>query len=184
MGITARGAWECVKRHFRELGVDIMRQPFTAAGIGDMSGDVFGNGMLLSPHIRLVAAFDHRHIFIDPDPDARRSFRERARLFALPRSSWADYDQRLLSAGGLVLERSKISVTLTAQARTLLELQQERLAPAEGGRAILRLPVDLLGNGGIGTYVKAREGRHGETGDRPNDAVGLDGRGLPARVVG
>ena len=184
MGITARGAWECVKRHFRELGVDLMRQPFTVAGIGDMSGDVFGNGMLLSPHIRLLAAFDHRHIFIDPDPDARRSFRERARLFALPGSSWADYDQRLLSPGGLILERSKIAVTLTPQARTLLELQQERLAPAEVVRAILRLPVDLLWNGGIGTYVKASEERHGEIGDRANDAVRLDGRELRARVVG
>src|SRR5712675_233044 len=184
MGITARGGWECVKRHFRELGVDIMRQPFTVAGIGDMSGDVFGNGMLLSPHIRLVAAFDHRHVFLDPNPDARRGFRERARLFALPRSSWADYDPHALSSGGLILERSKITVTLTAQARTLLGLEQERVAPVEVVRAILRLPVDLLWNGGIGTYVKASEERHGEIGDRANDAVRLDGRELRARVVG
>src|SRR5260221_794010 len=187
MGITAKGAWESVKRHFRELGqtgINTQTTDFTVVGIGDMSGDVFGNGMLLSPHIRLVAAFDHRHIFIDPDPDARRSFRERARLFALPASSWADYDPGLLSPGGLILERSKIAVTLTAQARTVLELQPERLAPAEVVRAILRLPVDLLWNGGIGTYVKASEERHGEIGDRANDAVRLDGRELRARVVG
>jgi len=184
MGITARGAWECVKRHFRELGVDIMREPFTVAGIGDMSGDVFGNGMLLSPQIRLQAAFDHRHIFIDPDPDVRRSFRERARLFALPRSSWADYDRGTLSAGGVIVERSQKSVALTPQARGLLGVEAERLSPVEVVRAILRLPVDLLWNGGIGTYVKAAEERQGEIGDRANDAVRVDGRELRARVLG
>ena len=184
MGITARGAFECVKRHFRELGLDIMRQPFTVAGIGDMSGDVFGNGMLLSPHIRLVAAFDHRHIFIDPAPDCARSFRERERLFALPRSSWADYQTRALSAGGGVYDRSQKHLQLSAQARKLLELGAERVTPLEVIRAILKLPVDLLWNGGIGTYVKAADERHGEIGDRANDAVRVDGREVRARVLG
>ncbi|MDE2220427.1 MAG: NAD-glutamate dehydrogenase, partial [Gammaproteobacteria bacterium] len=184
MGITARGGWECVKRHFRELGVDIMRVPFTVAGIGDMSGDVFGNGMLLSPQIRLVAAFDHRHIFIDPDPDARRSLRERARLFRLPRSSWASYDQSCLSAGGVILDRSQKSVALTPQARALLGLEHERAAPQEVVRAVLRLRVDLLWNGGIGTYVKASDESHGEIGDRANDAVRVCGAELRARVLG
>ena len=184
MGITARGAWECVKRHFRELGVDIMRQPFTVAGIGDMSGDVFGNGMLLSPHIRLLAAFDHRHIFIDPDPDARRAFRERARLFRLPRSSWNDYDRGCLSAGGQVLERSQKSLALSAPARALLGLEHERATPQEVVRAILKLRVDLLWNGGIGTYVKAGDESHGEIGDRANDAVRINGAELRARVLG
>ncbi len=184
MGITARGAWECVKRHFRELGLDIMRKPFTAAGIGDMSGDVFGNGMLLSPHIRLVAAFDHRHIFIDPEPDARRSLRERARLFRLPRSSWANYDQGCLSAGGVILDRSQKSVALTPQARSLLGLEHERAAPQDVVRAILRLRIDLLWNGGIGTYVKASDESHGEIGDRANDAVRVNGAELRARVLG
>ena len=184
MGITARGAWECVKRHFRELGVDIMRQPFTVAGIGDMSGDVFGNGMLLSPHIRLQAAFDHRHIFIDPDPDTRRSFRERARLFRLPRSSWADYDRKCLAAGGIILERAHKSVALTPQARTLLGLEHERATPLEVVRAILKLPVDLMWNGGIGTYVKASGESHGQIGDRANDSVRINGAELRAKVFG
>ncbi len=184
MGITARGAFECVKRHFRELGVDVMRTPFTVAGIGDMSGDVFGNGMLLSPHIQLVAAFDHRHIFIDPTPDAARSRRERKRLFALPRSSWADYDKRVLSTGGAVFERTQKHLQLSAQARKLLELGGERVTPVEVIRAILKMPVDLLWNGGIGTYVKAMDERHGEIGDRANDAVRIDGHELRARVLG
>ena len=184
MGITARGAWECVKRHFRELGLDIMREPFTVAGIGDMSGDVFGNGMLLSPHIRLQAAFDHRHIFIDPDPDARRSFRERARLFKLPRSSWNDYDRSCLSPGGVILERSQKSVALTAQARALLDLDHERAAPQDVVHAILGMRVDLLWNGGIGTYVKASDESNGEIGDRANDAVRINGAQLRARVIG
>ncbi len=184
MGITARGAWECVKRHFRELGLDIMRQPFTVAGIGDMSGDVFGNGMLLSPHLRLQAAFDHRHIFIDPAPDAQRSWRERARLFALPRSSWDDYQRRAISAGGGVFDRTHKHLGLSPQARKLLELGAERVTPIEVIRAILKLPVDLLWNGGIGTYVKGTEERHGEIGDRANDAVRIDGRELRARVLG
>ena len=184
MGITARGGWECVKRHFRELGLDIMRQPFTVAGVGDMSGDVFGNGMLLSPQIRLLAAFDHRHIFIDPNPDPRRSFRERARLFALPRSSWADYDLRCLSAGGIIVDRALKSVALTGSARALLNLDSDRVAPVDVVRAILKLQVDLLWNGGIGTYVKASVERHGEIGDRANDTVRINGSELRARVVG
>ena len=184
MGITARGGWECVKRHFREMGIDIMRQPFTVAGIGDMSGDVFGNGMLLSPQIRLLAAFDHRHIFIDPNPDPRRSGRERARLFALPRSSWADYAAGALSPGGAILERAQKTVTLTPQARALLGLEQQRIAPLEVVRAVLKLPVDLLWNGGIGTYVKASIERHGEISDRANDAVRVNGCELRARVFG
>ncbi len=184
MGITARGGWECVKRHFREQGVDIAREPFTVAGIGDMSGDVFGNGMLLSPQIRLLAAFDHRHIFIDPDPQARASLRERARLFRLPRSSWANYDQTCMSAGGVILDRSQKSVALTPQARALLGLEHERVPPLEVVRAILKLPVDLLWNGGIGTYVKASDESHGEIGDRANDAVRVNGVELRAKVLG
>jgi glutamate dehydrogenase len=184
IAITARGAWECVKRHFRELGVDTQSQDFTVAGIGDMSGDVFGNGMLRSKHIRLVAAFDHRHVFIDPNPDAAKSYRERERMFALPRSSWADYDKRLISAGGGVWSRSDKSLKLTPQARALLGLTAEAVAPAEVVKAILKLPVDLLWNGGIGTYVKAADESHAQVGDRANDAVRIDGRELRCKVVG
>jgi glutamate dehydrogenase len=149
-----------------------------------MSGDVFGNGMLLSPQLRLLAAFDHRHIFIDPDPDVRRSFRERARLFARARSSWADYDPGCLSAGGLVLERAHKSVVLSPQARSLLGLEHERATPTEVVRAVLKLPVDLLWNGGIGTYVKATTESHGQIGDRANDAVRINGVELRAKVFG
>jgi len=184
MGITARGAWECVKRHFRELGVDTQKTDFTVAGIGDMSGDVFGNGMLLSRHIRLQAAFDHRHIFLDPDPDPAASFAERARLFALPRSSWDDYDRRKLSRGGGVFPRSAKSIALPAEARALLGLDAGSAAPNEIIRAILRLPVDLLWNGGIGTYVKASDERNAEIGDRTNDGLRVNGKELRARVVG
>ena len=184
MGITARGAWECVKRHFRELGVDTQKTDFTVAGIGDMSGDVFGNGMLLSRHIRLQAAFDHRHIFLDPDPDPAASFAERARLFALPRSSWDDYDRRKLSHGGGVFPRSAKSIALPAEARALLGLDAGSAAPNEIIRAILRLPVDLLWNGGIGTYVKASDERNAEIGDRTNDGLRVNGKELRARVVG
>jgi len=184
MGITARGAWECVKRHFRELGVDTQSQPFTVAGVGDMSGDVFGNGMLLSPHIRLVAAFNHQHIFLDPDPDAAASFRERQRLFALPRSSWADYDAKLISKGGGVFPRDAKELALSPQARSLLGIDAARAAPNEIIRAILRLPVDLLWNGGIGTYVKASWEANSAIGDRANDAVRVDGRELRCRVIG
>src|SRR5206468_3871793 len=157
MGITARGAWESVKRHFRELGVDTQTQNFTVVGIGDMSGDVFGNGMLLSEHIKLIAAFDHRHIFIDPAPDPARSYAERRRLFDLPRSSWADYDPKLISQGGGVFPRSAKSIPLNAQIRTALGIADSvnRMTPAELMRAVLLAPVDLFWNGGIGTYVKA-----------------------------
>jgi glutamate dehydrogenase len=183
MGITARGAWESVMRHFRELGLDTQAQPFTVVGVGDMSGDVFGNGMLLSPVIRLVAAFDHRHIFIDPDPDCAVSMAERRRMFDLPRSSWADYDAAAISAGGGVWPRSVKSVPLSPPARAALGITAERLAPAELISAILKAPVDLLYNGGIGTYVKAARESHADVGDRANDAVRIDGRDLRCRVV-
>ena len=184
MGITARGGWECVKRHFREIGIDIQKTDFTAAGIGDMSGDVFGNGMLLSRHTRLQAAFDHRHIFLDPDPDPAVSFAERARLFALPRSSWDDYDRKKLSRGGGVFPRSAKSIALSAEARALLGLESGSPAPNDVIRAILRMPVDLLWNGGIGTYVKASDERNAEVGDRTNDGLRINGRELKAKVVG
>ncbi|MFI4913815.1 MAG: NAD-glutamate dehydrogenase [Steroidobacterales bacterium] len=184
LGITARGAWECVKRHFREFGRDIQRADFTVAGIGDMSGDVFGNGMLQSRHIRLLAAFDHRHIFLDPAPVALRSYRERRRLFHLPRSSWLDYDRRLISAGGGVYGRNVKSIALAPQAQRMLALPQRQASPIDVIRAILCMPVDLLWNGGIGTYVKATSERHGDIGDRDNDSVRVDGRQLRARVVG
>ncbi|MFM8517798.1 MAG: NAD-glutamate dehydrogenase [Nevskiaceae bacterium] len=184
MGITARGAWECVKRHFRELGIDIQTQAFTVAGIGDMSGDVFGNGMLLSPHIRLVAAFNHAHVFIDPTPDPAVSLAERARLFALPRSGWNDYNAKLLSRGGAIYDRSAKSVRLSAEARAMLGLDSDTLTPTELIRAILRMRVDLLWNGGIGTYVKASFESQSAAGDRGNDALRIDGRDIRARVVG
>jgi len=186
MGITARGAWESVKRHFRETGVDIQTTDFTVAGVGDMSGDVFGNGMLLSEHIALVAAFDHRHIFLDPNPVPATSFRERERLFALPRSSWADYDRDLISEGGAVIPRSAKSVHISEQVTLALGLPGGRtsMTPAELMKAILLAPVDLLWQGGIGTYVKASTEVNAEVGDRANDAVRVDGRALRATVVG
>lgn len=184
MGITARSAWVSVQRHFRELGVDVQAQDFTVAGIGDMSGDVFGNGMMLSPHIRLVAAFDHRHVFLDPDPDPASSLAERERLFALPRSSWDDYDRSLISEGGGVFPRTAKSIELTEQVRAALDVDAERLTPSELIQAILRAPVDLLWNGGIGTYVKAAEETHADVGDKANDPVRVNGRELRARVVG
>jgi glutamate dehydrogenase len=184
IGITARGAWECVKHHFRNLGVDIQREPFTVAGIGDMSGDVFGNGVLLSRAMKLVAAFDHRHIFIDPDPDPEASFRERERLFGLARSSWRSYDPALLSKGGGIYDRSAKAIPLSPEARRLLEIEHEPPSGEEVIRKILTAPVDLLYNGGIGTYVKATSEEHGEVGDRANDRVRVDGREVRARVVG
>ncbi|AHY45708.1 NAD-specific glutamate dehydrogenase [Rubrobacter radiotolerans] len=184
MGITARGAWESVKRHFRELGHDTQKEDFTVVGIGDMSGDVFGNGMLLSRHIKLVGAFNHLHIFLDPDPDPEASFRERERLFRLPRSSWADYDASLISAGGGVFPRTAKSVDLTPEVRELLGIEAEKLPPTELLRAMLRAPVDLLWNGGIGTYVKASSETNAAVGDRANDALRVDGRDLRCRVVG
>jgi glutamate dehydrogenase len=186
MGITARGAWESVKYHFRELGVDTQSQDFTVVGIGDMSGDVFGNGMLLSEHIRLVAAFDHRHIFLDPDPDPARSYAERRRLFDLPRSSWADYDTGAISAGGGVFARTSKAVPISPQAATALGIPVgvATLTPTELIHAILLAPVDLLWNGGIGTYVKASSESHGDAGDKANDALRADAAELRCKVVG
>ncbi|MCP2259741.1 glutamate dehydrogenase (NAD) [Streptoalloteichus tenebrarius] len=186
MGITARGAWESVKRHFRELGVDTQSQDFTVVGVGDMSGDVFGNGMLLSEHIRLVAAFDHRHVFLDPDPNPSVSFRERKRLFELPRSSWDDYDRSKISKGGGVFPRTLKSIPVSPQVREALGLPDgvSRLSPPELIKAILLAPVDLLWNGGIGTYVKASTETHAEVGDKANDAVRVDGADLRVKVVG
>ncbi|HYE52750.1 MAG TPA: NAD-glutamate dehydrogenase domain-containing protein, partial [Azospirillaceae bacterium] len=184
MGITARGGWESVKRHFRELGRDTQTQDFTVVGVGDMSGDVFGNGMLLSKHIRLIAAFDHRHIFVDPNPDAATSWDERKRLFDLPRSSWADYDAKLISAGGGVFERSAKSIQTTPEIRQALGIEAERMTPAELMTAILKAQVDLLWLGGIGTYVKATDETNAEVGDKANDAIRINGRDVRAKVLG
>ena len=186
MGITARGAWESVKRHFRHLDIDPDRNDFTVVGIGDMSGDVFGNGMLLSQHIKLVAAFDHRHVFLDPDPDPARSFAERKRLFDIPRSSWADYDASLISSGGGVHPRTLKSITITPEVRAVLQIavDVDALTPAEMIRAILRAPVDLLYNGGIGTYVKSHTETNADAGDKASDTVRIDGRDLRCRAVG
>ncbi|MDP9083251.1 MAG: NAD-glutamate dehydrogenase [Pseudomonadota bacterium] len=183
MAITARGAWECVKRHFREIGVDIQTQNFTVTGIGDMAGDVFGNGMLQSPHIRLVAAFNHMHIFIDPQPDPARSFRERERLFNMRRSSWDDYSRAVISKGGGVFSRSAKTLTLSREAQALLELPAQ-VTPNEAIKAILKAHVDLFWNGGIGTYVKATFESHTDVGDRSNDAVRIDARELNCKVIG
>ncbi|MES2947496.1 MAG: NAD-glutamate dehydrogenase [Pseudomonadota bacterium] len=183
MGITARGAWEAVKRHFRSLGVNTQTTPFTVAGIGDMSGDVFGNGMLLSEHIKLVVAFDHRHIFIDPTPDVARSYAERQRLFNLPRSSWDDYDKSLISPGGGVYPRGAKSIALSPEARAVLGITTEELPPVELLRAILQAPVDLLYNGGIGTYVKASFETHAQVGDKSSDAFRVNGNDLRCKVV-
>ena len=186
MGITAKGAWESVKYHFREMGIDTQRQDFTVVGIGDMSGDVFGNGMLLSKHIRLLAAFDHRHIFLDPNPDAATSYAERQRLFALPRSSWADYDSALISAGGGVFARTMKSIPVSAEVAAALGISAGScsLAPAALIHAILTAPVDLLWNGGIGTYVKASTETDLDAGDKANDALRANGDELRAKVVG
>lgn len=186
MGITARGAWESVKRHFRELALDTQSEDFTVVGIGDMSGDVFGNGMLLSEHIRLVAAFDHRHIFIDPKPDAATSYAERRRIFELPRSSWADYNTELISAGGGVFPRTAKSIPVNAHVREALGIEDKvaKMTPADLMKAILKAPVDLLWNGGIGTYVKASTETHADVGDKANDPIRVDGADLRVRVVG
>ncbi len=186
MGITARGAWVSVQRHFRERGIDCQAEDFTAVGIGDMSGDVFGNGMLCSEHIRLVAAFDHRDIFLDPTPDAASSYAERQRLFALPRSSWQDYDRSLISEGGGVFPRTMKSIPVTAAIREALGLDDAvaKMTPAELMKAILQAPVDLLWNGGIGTYVKAADETHADAGDKANDAIRVNGRDLRAECVG
>jgi len=184
MGITARGAWEAVKRHFREMNLDIQRQPFTVAGVGDMSGDVFGNGMLLSPCIRLVAAFDHRDIFIDPDPDPARSLEERHRLFQLPRSSWGDYDRAAISAGGGVFSRAEKQITLSPEARRALGFEREEARPADILSAILRAPVDLLWFGGIGTYLRGPDETNADVGDKANDAIRISAAEIGAKVVG
>ena len=185
MGITARGAWESVKRHFREIGVDVQSEDFTCVGVGDMSGDVFGNGMLQSLHIRLIAAFNHMHIFVDPDPDAKRGIAERRRLFRLQRSSWADYDAKLISRGGGVFERSAKSIRTTPEMRKLFELgERESVAPNELLRAIMKAPADLLFLGGIGSYVRASDESDAEVGDRANDAIRVAGRELRCKVAG
>ncbi len=184
MGITARGAWESVKRHFRELGIDIGKNPFSVVGIGDMSGDVFGNGMLRERTIRLLAAFDHRDIFIDPAPDPEKSFAERARLFALPRSSWQDYDKSLISPGGGVFSRNLKEIALSPQMRQLTGLTAEAVHPQELMNALLKLPVDLLWFGGIGTYVRATAETDEAVGDRANDAIRVTGAALKCKVIG
>jgi glutamate dehydrogenase len=184
MGITARGAWEAVKRHFREMGKDIQTQPFTCVGVGDMSGDVFGNGMLLSKATQLVAAFDHRHIFIDPTPDPGSSWDERARLFALPRSSWADYRAELISEGGGIFARTAKTIALTPQIKDLLDIEADEVTPLELIQSILRARIELLYLGGIGTYVKAPSETHAAAGDKANDAIRIDGTELRCKVVG
>jgi len=184
MGITARGAWESVKRHFRETGLDIQTTDFSVVGVGDMSGDVFGNGMLLSKHIRLLAAFDHRHIFLDPDPNPATSWAERARLFALPRSSWAEYDRALLSKGGMIVERALKSVELTPEVRACFGIEATHIAPAELMRRLLTAKVDLLWFGGIGTYIKESGETNAEAGDKATDALRVDGRDIRASVIG
>ncbi|MBP0460991.1 NAD-glutamate dehydrogenase [Streptomyces montanisoli] len=186
MGITARGAWESVERHFRELGHDTQTEDFTVVGVGDMSGDVFGNGMLLSEHIRLVAAFDHRHVFIDPTPDAETSYAERRRLYELPRSSWADYDTSLLSAGGGIHPRTAKSIPINARVREALGIEEQvtKLTPADLMQAILKAPVDLVWNGGIGTYVKATTETNADVGDKANDAIRVNGEDVRAKVIG
>ena len=184
MGITARGAWELVKRHFRELGRDIEKSELSVVGVGDMSGDVFGNGMLMSRHLRLLGAFNHLHVFIDPAPDPEKSFLERQRLFRLPRSSWADYDRALISPGGGVFERSAKSIPITPEMRRAFDIEPDILTPAELIRRLLAASVDLLWFGGIGTYVKAPDESHTEVGDRANDALRIDGDKVRARVIG
>ncbi len=184
MGITARGAWVSVQRHFQEMGHDTQSEDFTVVGIGDMAGDVFGNGMLLSRHIRLVAAFNHMHIFIDPEPDAAKSYQERQRLFKLPRSSWKDYDNSLISKGGGVYERSAKAISLTPQVQKLLGVKVSSLSPEELIKTILKAKVDLLWNGGIGTYVKATSESHDQVGDKANDNLRVNAQELGAKVVG
>ncbi|MCW5772932.1 MAG: NAD-glutamate dehydrogenase, partial [Rhodospirillaceae bacterium] len=183
MGITARGAWVSVMRHFREMGVDTQSQDFTVIGVGDMSGDVFGNGMLLSKHIRLLAAFDHRHIFVDPDPDAAGSHAERQRLFDLPRSSWADYNAALISKGGGVFPRTAKAIAISPEMKRRFGIEKDSLSPTHLMQALLVAECDLLYFGGIGTYVKSSDERHVEVGDRANDALRVDGRDLRAKVI-
>ncbi len=184
MGITAKGGWISVMRHFREMGIDTQSQDFTCVGIGDLAGDVFGNGMLLSKHIKLVAAFNHMHIFLDPNPDAAKSFVERQRMFNLPRSSWMDYDKSLISKGGGIFERNAKTIAISAEVQEVLGVKENELAPNDLIKAILKAPVDLLWNGGIGTYVKATDESHQEVGDRSNDALRINGCELRCKVIG
>ncbi|MGH6783867.1 MAG: NAD-glutamate dehydrogenase domain-containing protein, partial [Sphingomicrobium sp.] len=184
MGITARGAWISVQRHFLEMGIDVQNDPVTVAGCGDMSGDVFGNGMLLSKAIKLVAAFDHRHIFIDPDPDPAKSWAERNRMFELPRSSWDDYNRKLMSKGGMIVPRSQKSIELTKEAKAALGLEVDTIDPIGLISAILTAPVDLLWFGGIGTYIKASTQTNEQVGDPANDALRVDARDVRAKVIG
>lgn len=184
MGITARGAWESVKRHFLELNIDVMKDNFSAVGIGDMSGDVFGNGLIYTPHIKLLAAFDHRNIFLDPDPDPQISFNERLRLFNLPTSSWEDYNPALLSKGGGVYKRTSKSISLSPEIKLALGIESDSLRPSEVIRAILKAPVDLLWNGGIGTYVKAQTETNADVGDKANEFTRVNGNELRCKVVG
>jgi glutamate dehydrogenase len=184
MAITSRGAWESVKRHFRDLGLNTQATDFTVVGVGDMSGDVFGNGMQMSRHIRLLGAFNHQHIFLDPNPDPERSFEERRRLFELPRSTWADYDAALISEGGGVYERSLKSIPVSPQVAQIFGITEEQVSPAELIQALLKAPVELLWFGGIGTYVKARSESHADVGDRANDALRIDAADIRARVIG
>ncbi|SFX60677.1 NAD-glutamate dehydrogenase [Marinospirillum alkaliphilum] len=184
MGITARGAWVSVQRHFRELGVDVQKDEFTVLGIGDMSGDVFGNGLLLSDKILLTAAFNHKHIFVDPNPDAEKSFKERQRLFALPRSGWDDYKAELISEGGGIFSREAKSIVITPQMKERFAITADRLTPADLISALLQAPVDLIWNGGIGTYVKSRLETHADAGDKANDVLRIDGHQLRCKVIG
>src|SRR5204862_3546582 len=184
MAITARGAWECVKRHFREMDIDIQRQPFRVVGVGDMSGDVFGNGMLLSEHIRMVAAFDHRDIFIDPSPDAALGLAERRRLFDLPRSSWQDYDKGKISSGGGVFSRGAKSIPVSDEIKALLGVDAAHLTPNELMRTILKCQTDLLWFGGIGTYLRATTETDADVGDRANDALRIASAEVRAKVIG
>ena len=184
MGITARGAWESVKRHFREMDVDITATEFTTVGVGDMSGDVFGNGMLREKTMKLLAAFDHRDIFIDPDPDPEKSFAERKRMFALPRSSWQDYDKKLISKGGGIFPRSLKEIALSKEAQKAIGFDKAKATPAEVMNAILKAPVDLLFFGGIGTYIRASTESDEAAGDRANDPIRITGKDVRAKVIG
>lgn len=184
MGITARGAWVSVQRHFREMGINVQEEPITVVGIGDMAGDVFGNGLLRSKSVKLVAAFNHLHIFLDPDPDPAASFAERQRLFDLPRSSWEDYNAKLISKGGGIFNRSAKSIKLTPEIKKLLSVSKDQMTPTELIHNILKAPVDLIWNGGIGTYAKASTESHADVGDKANDALRVDGKDLRCKVIG
>jgi len=184
MGITARGAWVAVQRHFHEIGIDIQSQDFSVVGVGDMGGDVFGNGMLLSEHIQLLAAFNHLHIFVDPAPNAQATFPERQRLFDTPRSTWDDFDKTLMSPGSAVYSRSAKSLTLTPEIKIRFGIDKDKVTPTELINCILKAEVDLIWNGGIGTYVKASSENNAEVGDRANDGLRVDGRELRCRVIG